>query len=155
MQIAVDRGGRVLDLTAEGPYDAAAVRSLAGGAVLSGRHRSGRLAGQPPHLKDDERVMVQRRRSSSALGAAGLAAAGCSSPSQANGDAGEAQHPAAGRSGSAVGPPISLTVSPVAGTAHVSPADPVTVSVDGGKLRVGHRRGRRKSVERRRCSPTA
>jgi lipoprotein-anchoring transpeptidase ErfK/SrfK len=78
--------------------------------------------------------MVRRRNVLlGALGAAGLVAAdGCSSASLAGGHAktqgGSWQTPPPAAA------PISLTVTPAAGAAKVSPADPVTVAVEGGKL---------------------
>jgi lipoprotein-anchoring transpeptidase ErfK/SrfK len=81
--------------------------------------------------------MVQRRKVIlGALGAAaGLTAAGCSSASHAGGGTKAAPDLAAGTWHTPSATPISLTVSPKAGTAHVSPTDPVTVSVAGGKLK--------------------
>jgi lipoprotein-anchoring transpeptidase ErfK/SrfK len=82
--------------------------------------------------------MVQRRKVIlGALGAAaGLTVAGCSS---AGNGAKAAPNLAAGTwhtpPGAPSATPISLTVSPEAGTAHVSPTDPVTVSVEGGTLK--------------------
>jgi lipoprotein-anchoring transpeptidase ErfK/SrfK len=81
--------------------------------------------------------MVQRRKVIlGALGAAaGLTAAGCSSASHAHSGGKAASNLAAGSWHTPSAAPISLTVSPQAGAAHVSPTDPVTVSVDGGKLK--------------------
>jgi len=78
--------------------------------------------------------MVQRRKVIlGAVGAAaGLAVAGCGGKGSKG-----ALNPVAGSWHSAAAPsaaPITLTVSPAAGKADVSPADDVTVSVDGGKL---------------------
>jgi len=73
--------------------------------------------------------MVQRRTVIlSALGAAaGLATAGCSTPSHEQGTPpGGSQSPSS--------TPISMTVGPAAGAAGVSPGKPVVVSVEGGKL---------------------
>ncbi len=85
--------------------------------------------------------MVQRRKVIiGVLGAsAGLTVAGCSGTGNAstNGASGgnDAGGPAATASTAPTATPISLTVSPKAGTAKVSPADPVTVAVDGGTLK--------------------
>jgi lipoprotein-anchoring transpeptidase ErfK/SrfK len=81
--------------------------------------------------------MVQRR--SVILGlvgaAAGVTVAGCAAAKHANAahrlTAGTWRTPDAGMPSASS---ISLTVSPRAGAAKVSPADPVTVSVEGGKL---------------------
>jgi len=80
--------------------------------------------------------MVQRRKVIfGALGAAaGLTAAGCSASHATSGAKG-APNLAAGTWHAPSTTPISLTVSPKAGTAHVSPTKPVTVSVAGGKLK--------------------
>jgi lipoprotein-anchoring transpeptidase ErfK/SrfK len=80
--------------------------------------------------------MIQRRKVIlGALGAAaGLTAAGCSSPSHAKSGAKAAPDLAAGSWHTPSATPISLTVSPKAG-AHVSPADEVAVSVEGGTLK--------------------
>ena len=80
--------------------------------------------------------MVQRRNVIlGTLGAAtGLAAAGCSSASPSKGGGGTAINPAAGSWQTPSAAAIRLTVSPAAGTANVSPADPVVVGVEGGKL---------------------
>ena len=80
--------------------------------------------------------MVQRRTVIlSTLGAAaGLATAGCSTPSQAHGGVRAVDNASAGGSESPSGTPIRLTVSPAAGAAGVSPEKPVVVSVEGGKL---------------------
>ncbi len=61
-------------------------------------------------------------------------AAGDSSPSHATGSANSTGNPAAGTRNKPAAKPISLTVTPKAGAAHVSPVDPITVSVEGGKL---------------------
>jgi lipoprotein-anchoring transpeptidase ErfK/SrfK len=81
--------------------------------------------------------MVQRRKAIlGAFGAAaGLAAAGCSSASHASGGAQPAADPAAGTWQTPSATPISLTVTPKAGAAHVTPTQPVTVAVQGGKLK--------------------
>lgn len=83
--------------------------------------------------------MVQRRNVIiGVLGtaAAGLTAAGCSSPSHASAGkeaaGGTWQAPESATTSAAA--PISLTVSPVAGAAKVPPTSPVTVAVAGGKL---------------------
>jgi lipoprotein-anchoring transpeptidase ErfK/SrfK len=78
--------------------------------------------------------MVQRRNLLVGLlgTAAGLTAAGCSSPSHAStGAAGTWQTPGAATPSAT---PVTLTVSPKAGAAKVSPTDPVTVAVEGGRL---------------------
>jgi lipoprotein-anchoring transpeptidase ErfK/SrfK len=80
--------------------------------------------------------MVQRRKVIlGAVGAAaGLTAAGCSSASHAGDNTKAASDLAAGSWHAPTVTPISLTVSPTAGAAKVSPTDEVTVSVAGGKL---------------------
>jgi lipoprotein-anchoring transpeptidase ErfK/SrfK len=80
--------------------------------------------------------MVQRRNVIiGALGAAaGLTVAGCSSSGDAKSGSDAAPKPAAGTWNAPSAKPISLVVSPKAGTTKVSPTAPVTVSVDGGKL---------------------
>jgi len=83
--------------------------------------------------------MVQRRKVIlGALGAAatGLTAAGCSSSGHTDSNPKPATNLAAGDwHAPSAATAVSLTVSPAAGTAHVSPTDPVTVSVAGGKLK--------------------
>jgi len=80
--------------------------------------------------------MVQRRNVIlGTLGAAaGLAAAGCSSPGGAKGSPKTTINPVAGSWQTPSAAPVKLTVSPVAGAAKVSPKEPVVVTVDGGKL---------------------
>jgi lipoprotein-anchoring transpeptidase ErfK/SrfK len=80
--------------------------------------------------------MVQRRTVIlGAIGAAaGLTAAGCSAASHASGRTQAGTDLAAGSWHAPTATPITLTVSPKAGAAKVSPTDPVTVSVEGGKL---------------------
>jgi lipoprotein-anchoring transpeptidase ErfK/SrfK len=80
--------------------------------------------------------MVQRRKVIlGALGAAaGLTAAGCSA-SHADRSGKAPSNLAAGTWHTPSAAPIILTVSPAAGAAHVSPTDPVTVSVEGGTLK--------------------
>jgi len=72
--------------------------------------------------------MIQRRKVIlGTLGvAAGLAASGCSSPDHTKDGTGAAAPSAA---------PARLTVTPVSGADRVSPAEPVVVTVDGGRLR--------------------
>jgi lipoprotein-anchoring transpeptidase ErfK/SrfK len=89
--------------------------------------------------------MIHRRRVIiGALGAtAGLTAAGCSSPSHASGGAGATgdqvagnwQTPSSGAPSGPAAPPVQLTVTPATGSADVSPTAPVTVAVEGGKLK--------------------
>ncbi len=86
--------------------------------------------------------MVQRRKVILGLGlgtvgaATGLAAAGCSSAAHAKGNSAEAAgHPAAGSWQTPSAAAVNLTVSPATGQADVSPADPITVAVAGGKLK--------------------
>lgn len=79
------------------------------------------------------------RRRSVILGtlgaAAGLSAAGCSAKEK-SGTAKPAGDDGLGSwSAPSAATPIALTVSPNAGAAKVSPLDPVTVAVTGGKLR--------------------
>ena len=91
--------------------------------------------------------MVQRRNVIlGALGAAtGLTAAGCSSPRSSDGDSKAAADQVAGSWQRPSATPITLTVSPAAGAAKVSPADPVVVTVEGGKLQsVAVESGKRK-----------
>jgi lipoprotein-anchoring transpeptidase ErfK/SrfK len=80
--------------------------------------------------------MVQRRKVilGTVGAAAALTAAGCSSKSGANSTAKTPINPAAGTWKSPSADPVSLTVSPVAGAAKVSPIVPVTVAANGGKL---------------------
>jgi lipoprotein-anchoring transpeptidase ErfK/SrfK len=82
--------------------------------------------------------MVHRRKVIlGAVGvAAGLTVAGCSSTGKPKSTAsGQADStPVAGTWKNPSATPVSLTVSPKAGTAKVSPLDPVTVAVEGGKL---------------------
>jgi lipoprotein-anchoring transpeptidase ErfK/SrfK len=80
--------------------------------------------------------MVRRRNVLlGALGAAtGLAAAGCSSASHAGGKSGGTP-PSGATWNEPSFAPVSLTVSPKAGAAQVSPLDQVTVSVEGGTLK--------------------
>jgi lipoprotein-anchoring transpeptidase ErfK/SrfK len=94
--------------------------------------------------------MVQRRNVIlGALGAAtGLTAAGCSSRGKSDGDAKTpADQVAAGSWQTPAATPITLTVSPAAGAAKVSPADPVVVTVEGGTLQsVAVESGKKKLV---------
>jgi lipoprotein-anchoring transpeptidase ErfK/SrfK len=81
--------------------------------------------------------MVQRRKVIvGALGAAaGLTVAGCSSASHSTSTSTKAEpNLAAGSWQTPDAKPVSVTVSPKAGSA-VSPANPVTVSVEGGTLK--------------------
>src|SRR5690349_18346106 len=75
--------------------------------------------------------MIQRRKVIlGTLGVtAGLAAAGCSSPGHAK------DGPRSGGPASPSAAPVRLTVTPTSGADRVSPAEPVVVTVDGGKLR--------------------
>ena len=67
--------------------------------------------------------------------AAGLTIAGCSSSNKAKSGGGAAgSTPAAGSWQTPDTVPVSFTVSPKAGATKVSPTEPVTVSVEGGKL---------------------
>jgi len=81
--------------------------------------------------------MVQRRTVIlSTLGAAaGLTAAGCSKPGQAQGNTMVVPESSAGGSGSPSAEPLELTVTPAAHATGVSPAEPVVVTVGGGELR--------------------
>ena len=82
------------------------------------------------------RVMVQRRKVIlGTLGAAAsLAAAGCADKAR-GGTASGAKSPLSWHSPAVPSAaPISLTVSPAAGKADVSPAEPVVVAVEGGQL---------------------
>jgi lipoprotein-anchoring transpeptidase ErfK/SrfK len=80
--------------------------------------------------------MVQRRTVIlGAVGtAAGLTVAGCSAASHASKGTDAAPNLAAGSWHAPTATPISLTVTPKAGTDDVSPTDLVTVAVEGGKL---------------------
>jgi lipoprotein-anchoring transpeptidase ErfK/SrfK len=82
--------------------------------------------------------MIQRRKVilGAAGVAAGLVAAGCSSTSKPAAGGGGST-PVAGTwqaPSSAAATEVSFTVSPKSGTSKVSPTEPVTVAVDGGKL---------------------
>jgi lipoprotein-anchoring transpeptidase ErfK/SrfK len=81
--------------------------------------------------------MVQRRKVvlGSLGAAAALAAAGCSSSGDAKSGGDTTSKLAAGSWKTPTAAPVSLTVSPKAGAAKVSPTDDVTVSVAGGKLK--------------------
>lgn len=81
--------------------------------------------------------MVHRRKVIlGAVGvAAGLTVAGCSSSHKGKSAAGQPDStPVAGTWQNPSATPVSLTVSPKPGSTKVSPAEPVTVAVEGGKL---------------------
>lgn len=83
--------------------------------------------------------MVHRRKVIlGAVGvAAGLTVAGCSSSNKAKSApdaAADGSTPVAGSWQTPATTPVSFTVSPKAGTTKVSPTEPVTVAVEGGKL---------------------
>jgi lipoprotein-anchoring transpeptidase ErfK/SrfK len=80
--------------------------------------------------------MVQRRKVIlGAIGvAAGLTAAGCAAASHASAKGATGKSLAAGTWKTPDATPVSLVVSPKAGTTQVSPTEPVLVSVEGGKL---------------------
>ncbi|GAA2531910.1 L,D-transpeptidase [Winogradskya humida] len=79
--------------------------------------------------------MLRRTVIIGGLGAtAGLTVAGCSTPTHASSGTKTGESPVGGTWQSPSATPISLTVTPKAGSTKASPAEPVTVSVAGGKL---------------------